>query len=334
VEKDSIIKVQVLRHLPFLKGGEISVKTKKYSWNYKKWRKYGPFFIMMVPGLLYFLINNYIPMFGTVLAFQDFKYNLGITGSRFVGLDNFKYLFSTGDAWKITRNTLAYNAAFIFVDIFCAVSVAIIINDIRNKTHKKIFQTLILLPYLISMVVVSYIVYGFLSTSSGFVNNTLLQALGKEKVYWYTEPKYWPFILVFVHVWKNIGYSCIIYLATLVGIDSGYYEAASIDGATKLQQIRYITLPFLKGTIITMFLLSVGKIFYSDFGLFYQVPMNSGALYDITSTIDTYVYRGLMQNYNVSMSAAAGLYQSLVGFILVVSVNKIVHKVSEENALF
>lgn len=297
-------------------------------------KKFIPFYIMMIPGLLYFFINNYLPMFGIVIAFKDFKYNLGILGSKFVGLANFKYLFATGDAWKITRNTLLYNLTFIVIDTVCAVSVAIIINDIKNKVCKKMFQTMILLPYLISMVVVSYLVYGFLSTSTGFINNSVLAKLGKEAVSWYTEPKYWPFIIVFIHVWKNIGYSCIIYLSSLVGIDKGYYEAAAMDGATKWQQIRLITLPFLKGTIITMFLLSVGKIFYSDFGLFYQIPMNSGALYDITSTIDTYVYRGLMQSYNVSMSAAAGVYQSLVGFILVVVVNKIVNKVSAENALF
>lgn len=305
------------------------MKTKKKD----SMKKYIPFMVMMIPGLLYLFINNYIPMFGMVLAFKDFKYNKGILGSNWVGFDNFTYLFKTGDAWKITRNTILYNASFIIIDMVLALTVAIMLNDIRKNWHKKAFQTFILLPYLVSMVVVSYIGYAFMS-NMGFLNNTVLPFLGLDPVSWYTTPKYWPFIILFVHVWHGIGYYCIIYLASLVGIDQGYYEAAQLDGATKWQQIRYVTLPFLKGTIITMFLLSIGKVFYSDFGLFYQVPMNAGALYDVTSTIDTYVYRGLMQNYNVSMSAAAGVYQSLVGFVLVVLANRMVKKVSNENALF
>lgn len=247
----------------------------------KKLKRYIPFMIMMLPGLLYLLINNYIPMFGMILAFKDFKYNKGILGSDWIGLHNFTYLFKTGDAWKITRNTILYNSAFIVIDMVLAVTVAIFLNDIRRNRHKKLFQTFILLPYLISMVVVSYIGYAFLS-NTGFINNTILPLLGMDSISWYTMPKFWPFILIFVHVWHGIGYYCIIYLSSLVGVDPGYYEAAQLDGASKWQQIRYVTLPFLKGTIITMFLLSIGKIFYSDFGLFFQVPMNSGALYDIT----------------------------------------------------
>ena len=295
--------------------------------------QYLPFYLMMIPGLAYLILNNYVPMFGIILAFKNFKYNKGIFGSDWVGLDNFKYLFQTGDALKITRNTLLYNASFIIIDMVLAVTVAIMLNDIRKNRHKKVFQTLLLMPYLVSMVVVSYVGYAFMS-NTGFLNNTLLPLMGAESVSWYTSPQYWPFIIIFVHVWHGIGYYCIIYLSTLVGIDPGYYEAAQLDGATKWQQIRYITLPFLKGTIIIMFLLSIGRVFYSDFGLFYQVPMNSGPLFDITSTIDTYVYRGLMQNYNVSMSAAAGAYQSLVGFLLVMLANYFVNRVSKENALF
>ena len=310
--------------IPFRKGFFMKKKTLL---------QYLPFYLMMIPGLAYLILNNYVPMFGIILAFKNFKYNKGIFGSDWVGLDNFKYLFQTGDALKITRNTLLYNASFIIIDMVLAVTVAIMLNDIRKNRHKKIFQTLLLMPYLVSMVVVSYVGYAFMS-NTGFLNNTLLPLMGAESVSWYTSPQYWPFIIIFVHVWHGIGYYCIIYLSTLVGIDPGYYEAAQLDGATKWQQIRYITLPFLKGTIITMFLLSIGRVFYSDFGLFYQVPMNSGPLFDITSTIDTYVYRGLMQNYNVSMSAAAGAYQSLVGFLLVMLANYFVNRVSKENALF
>ena len=193
---------------------------------------------------------------------------------------------------------------------------------------------MILIPYLISIVVVSYIVYGFLNTQSGFINNSILKPLGMDIVSWYSEEKYWPFILVLVNLWKGFGYSCIIYYATLIGIDKGYYEAAMIDGATRWQQIKYITLPGLKTTVITLTLMAVGRVFYSDFGLFYQVPMNSGALIDVTNTIDTYVYRGLTQMNNIGMAAAAGLYQAVVGFVLVLTVNFIVRKVSKENALF
>ena len=188
--------------------------------------------------------------------------------------------------------------------------------------------------YLISTVIVSYIVYGFLNTQNGFINNSILEPLGKNGIAWYSQPKYWPLIITFVYLWKNFGYSSIIYFATVVGIDKTYYEAAVIDGATRWQQVRYVTLSSLKPTIITLVLMSIGRIFYSDFGLFYQVPMNSGALIDVTNTIDTYVYRGLTTLNNVGMSAAAGFYQSIVGFILVLTANMIVRKVSRENALF
>ena len=196
------------------------------------------------------------------------------------------------------------------------------------------YQTVILIPFLISIVVVSYLVYAFLSTDSGFINNSILKPLGMEPISWYTTPKYWPVILVIVNLWKGFGYNCIIYYATLVGIDRGYYEAAVIDGANRWQQVVHITLPSLKPTIITLTLLAIGRIFYSDFGLFYQVPMNSGMLIDVTNTIDTYVYRALITLNNVSMSSAAGFYQSLVGFTLVLTANFVVKKISEENALF
>ena len=207
-------------------------------------------------------------------------------------------------------------------------------SEVRGRRAKKIYQTVTLYPYLISIVVTAYIANSFLSTETGFINQTFLEPLGLDPVSWYSEPKYWPVILVVVYIWKNFGYHTILYLATLLGIDRGYYEAAALDGASRWQQIRHITLPFLKPTIITLTLLSVGRIFYSDFGLFYQVPMNAGALMDITNTIDTYVYRGLMQLGDIGMSAAAGLYQSIVGFVLVLGANFVVKKVSAEDALF
>lgn len=300
----------------------------------KKIRKFLPIYLMALPALVYIFINNYIPMGGMVIAFKNYKYNKGIWGSDWAGLGNFEFLFKTQDAWIITRNTLLYNFAFIILDTILAITLAILLNEIRSKKCKKFYQTVLLLPYLLSMVIVSYLVYGFLSPDQGYLNKTILAALGMEGQNWYAKPGIWPFLIIFVHMWVIIGYNCIIYLSTLVGIDKSYYEAADVDGATMYHKIRYITLPHLKPTIITMCLLSIGRIFYSDFGLFYQVPLNSGALYDVTSTIDTYVYRGLMQSSNVGMSSAAGVYQSLVGFLLVLAANFIVNKVSKENALF
>ncbi|GBG05745.1 sugar ABC transporter permease [Paenibacillus agaridevorans] len=299
-----------------------------------KYKRFVPLYVMMVPGLLYLLINNYVPMAGIIIAFKHINWNSGILGSPFAGLSNFEYLFKTKEAWVITRNTLGYNVLFIVLGTVISIGVAILLNEIRSKFWKKSYQTVILLPYLISMVIVSYLVFAMLSSESGFVNNSILEPLGLDGLTWYTEPKYWPFILTIVHIWKVFGYSCIIYYATLVGIDRGYYEAAVIDGANRWQQIVNITLPALKPTVITLVLLQVGTIFYSDFGLFYQVPMDSGPLYDVTNTIDTYVYRGLIKLNDVGMSSAAGVYQSLVGFTLVYIANRLVTRFSKENALF
>ena len=297
-------------------------------------RRYAPIYLMALPALLYLLINNYIPMGGMVIAFKNYQYNKGIWGSSWSGLKNFTFLFKTNDAWMITRNTILYNLTFIILDTVMAITLAILLNEIRSKKMKKFYQTVMLLPYLLSMVIVSYLVYGFLSPDQGYVNKTILAVMGIDGQNWYSRADIWPFVIVFVHMWVIVGYNSIIYLSTLVGIDRSFYEAADVDGATMWQKIRFITIPNLKPTIITMCLLSIGRIFYSDFGLFYQVPLNSGSLYDVTSTIDTYVYRGLTQSSNVGMSSAAGVYQSLVGFALVLSANWIVNKISRENALF
>lgn len=312
--------------------------TRLSAGNFKKPRsslkRFSALYLMAIPGLIYLFINNYIPMSGIIIAFKNVNWRKGILASPFVGLQNFEFLFKTRDAWIITRNTLLYNVAFIIIGIVLAVGVAILLNEIRSKRAKKVFQTVYLLPYLISIVVVSYLVYAFLSMESGFINNTVLPLLNKPAIHWYTQPRYWPFILILVHSWKAFGYDSIIYYATLVGIDGSLYEAAVIDGANRWQQVKYITLPSLKPTIITLTLLAVGRIFYSDFGLFYQVPMNSGPLIDVTNTIDTYVYRALIQLNDYGMSSAASVYQSLVGFLLVVLANFSVRRFSEENALF
>lgn len=299
----------------------------------KKIKKYIPLYVMMLPGLAYLIINNYMPMPGLVIAFKNYSAKKGIYGSPWCGLANFKYLFVTEDAWIITRNTILYNVAFIIINTFLSIAVAIILSELTSR-FKKFYQSAILLPHLLSTVIIAYLVYGFLCVDTGFINTSILAAFGKEPIMWYTETKYWPFILIFVSAWKSVGYSCIVYLATILGFDRAYYEAAIIDGCNKMQQITKITIPMLKPTIIMLTLMSVGRIFYSDFGLFYQVPMNSGQLYPVTQTIDTYVFRGLLQLGNVSMSSAAGVYQSLIGFVLVLGANLAVRKIDPESALF
>ncbi|OKP80757.1 sugar ABC transporter permease [Paenibacillus helianthi] len=300
----------------------------------KKIWKYSPLYLMMLPGVAYLLINNYLPMYGITIAFKDINFAKGIWGSDWNGMQNFKFLFSSSDAYLITRNTILYNTAFIVLGLIAGVGTAILLNEIKNKLAVKFYQSVLLLPYLISMVLVSYLVYSLLSVNVGLMNKTILPALGIDPVSWYNEPKFWPFILVIVNLWKGIGFSCVVYLAAIIGIDKDYYEAAMLDGASKWQQIRKITVPLITPIIIMMTLLSIGRIFYSDFGLFYQVPMNSGALFSTTNVIDTYVFRALMQLGDIGMSAAAGLYQSVVGFILVILSNYAVRKLSKDNALF
>jgi putative aldouronate transport system permease protein len=270
---------------------------------------------------------------GIILAFKNYKAKNGIYGSKWAGLKNFKYLFSTQDAFIITRNTICYNLVFIIVNTVFAILIAIILSELTHKI-KKVYQSVILLPYLLSAVIISYLVFAFLSAENGFINNSIFRLLGKDPISWYQEKQYWPFILVFVNLWKGIGYNCIIYLSTIIGFDRSYYEAAAIDGATKWQQIKSITLPLLRPTIIMLTLMAIGRIFYSDFGLFYQVPQNSGALLQVTNTIDTYVYRGLIELGDITMSAAAGVYQSIVGFILVMAANLAVRKLDPDSALF
>ena len=300
----------------------------------KVYKEHWPLYLMMVPGLLYLLINNYIPMAGIVIAFKKLNFAKGIFASDWVGLENFKFLFASKDAWLITRNTLLYNVAFIIVNMVVGIAIAILICEVRSKKMKKLYQSAILLPFLMSMVILSYIVYALLSSENGLVNNSILASLHIDPIQWYQEPKYWPFILIFANCWKGVGYGCLIYIASLIGIDPSYYEAARLDGASKWQEITKITLPCLVPTIITLLLLSIGRIFYSDFGLFYQVPMNSGVLFPTTNVIDTYVYRALIERGNISMSSAAGVYQSMVGFVIVMLSNWIVRKVDKDQALF
>ena len=304
--------------------------------NKRNWKHWIPFYIMAIPGFAYLIINNYIPLYGLQLAFKSFSYKKGISGSKWVGLKNFKFLFASDDAYIMIRNTILYNVLWIIIGIILGVGVAILFNEIKNKIAKKVYQTVILLPYLMSMVVIAYLVYAFFATDTGLINNAVIKGLlGKENgISWYSDPKYWPFILTFVQQWKQIGFGMILYLSTLLGIDESLYEAARIDGATKWQQIKSITIPLLKPTIIMLTILNIGQIFRSDFGLFFQVPMNQGALYSTTQTIDTYVYRALLVNNNFGMSAAASFLQSIVGFIFIVTANAIVNKIDSNSSLF
>lgn len=306
--------------------------TIKSGWKSKL--KYGPLMLLMLPGLVYLLINNYMPMLGMFIAFKNINFTQGIWGSDWVGFKNFEYLFKTSDAYIITRNTILYNAVFIILGTILAIAIAILLNEIRKKILSRFYQSVIVLPHLISFVVVGYLAYAAFSMESGFMNKSILPLFGIDSISWYTEPKYWPYILTIVHLWKSVGFSCIIYLASIISIDNEYYEAATLDGASKWMQIRAITIPLITPVIVMLILLGIGRIFYSDFGLFYQVPMNTGMLSDATSVIDTYVYRGLMVMGDIGMASAAGVYQSIVGFILVITANYIVRKVNRENALF
>ncbi len=306
--------------------------TRKYEW--KKIKKSLPLFLMMLPGLIYLIINNYIPMFGIIIAFKKINYTVGLLGSPWVGLQNFEYLFKTKDAITITANTLLYNFVFIIVGTLTGIGVAILLNEIRSKFFSRFYQSVIVIPTLISMVIVSYLVTSLLSVDTGMMNKTVVHIFGLAEVSWYTEPKYWPYILTIVYLWKTTGLTSVIYFAAIIGIDRELYEAASLDGASKWQQVRTITIPLIAPVIATLTLLAIGRIFYSDFGLFYQVPLNSGALMPTTNVIDTYVYRGLIQINNIGMSSAAGAYQAVVGFILVLAANLIVRRINKDYALF
>ncbi len=291
-------------------------------------------YLLMVPGLLYILVNNYLPMAGVFIAFKKINYSLGIFKSQWVGLRNFKFLFATPDAWIITRNTVVYNVVFLIMETVFGIAVAIMLADMRNQKLARFSQSALILPDLISMVICSYIAFAFLSQENGMLNNTILPFFGLKPVSWYAEKGPWPVILSVVYLWLNIGTTAIIYLSSIVGINKALYESAELDGATRWQQITRITIPCIKPTIVTMLLLSTGTLFYSNFGLFYLIPQNSGMIHDVTATYDTYVYNALMKSNNIGMAAAAGLFQSVVGFILVLIANKITAKVDEDNALF
>ena len=299
---------------------------------FKQLVKYRSIFFLTLPGILLILTFQYVPLvMGLVLPFKDVNYKVGIWRSPSVGLENFKFLFSSDAAWRITRNTVCLNFLFIVTVLICSVICALFLYQV-SKRSVKVYQTVLFFPYFISWVVASYVILALLDMENGLLNS-ILQFFGRDAILWYNEPKYWPVIMVIANLWKNIGYYTIIYYTGLLGISEEYYEASEVDGATKLQQIRYITLPLLKPVIITLLLLQLSKIFYGNFDMFYNLTMNSAALYPTTDVIDTYVYRSLKVMGDLGMSSAAGLYQSLVGFGIVITVNAIIRRVDNENAL-
>lgn len=294
------------------------------------------FLLMLLPGVILEIIFHYLPMFGIIIAFKRINFAKGILKSDWVGFKNFEFFLKTPDAFNITRNTVLYNLVFIFLGLVIAVFCAIILNEIVNMKLKKFYQTSMLLPYFLSWMVVSYLVYSFLNYDYGFMNRVVLKLFDQEGITWYTSINAWPFILIFLHIWKVTGYSCVIYFAAIAGIDPELYEACEIDGASRWQKIWSITVPFLKPTMIIMTTLAVGKIFNADFGLFYQTTLRlgNGILKPAADVIDTYVYDALINMSELGMASAASLYQSIVGFITIMIANLIVRKIDRDSSLF
>lgn len=305
------------------------VSKKKHTSFFKEIKRNWALLVMLFPGLLVLLFNNILPVFGMAIAFKDIDYQLGFWKSPWYGFNNFKYLFKTSQAFLITRNTIGYNIVFIIIASTIAVALAIGFNELLNRKLAKFYQSVMFLPYFLSWVVISYLVFSLLSVDMGLIN----KMTGKS-IEWYSKSAYWPFIIVIVNTWKWTGYDSVIYLATIIGFDKSLYEAAAVDGASRWKQIKSITIPMLKPTIVILLIIKVGRIFFTDFGLFYNVTRNSGLLYDVTNTLDTYVYRALMQTGDIGMASAAGFYQSVVGLIVILITNYIVRKIDEESALF
>lgn len=295
------------------------------------------FYLMLLPGVIVLLINNYIPMIGVLIPFEDYRFNgdffSSLFHSEFVGFKNFEFMFRSPDCITATINTVGYNLIFILLDVIIPVTLAVCMSEMWNQKRANTYQTMMFLPFFVSWVAVSYVVYAYFS-NSGFIDKGVLQLFGVNSIDFYTQPEYWPWIIIFFHLWHYTAYNMIIYTAAIAGISNEYYEAAVIDGATKWQQIRYITLPMLKTTAVILSLLAASRIFNGDFDLFYNVPKNVSQLYSTTSILDTFVYNQLMNIADVGMSAAAGLYQAVVGCVVIFSINFVVRKVDPESALF
>ena len=299
----------------------------------KEIKRHWQLYLMSAPALITLLIFSYIPMVGIVMAFQDLDLSKGVFTSPWTGLTNFKFLFATTDAWIITRNTIFYNVIFIAGGLVLSVGLALLINELTSKRMQKILQTIYIMPYFLSMVVVAMIALALFHFEFGYVNS-IIKDNGGQPVYWYARTDVWWWLLIVIHFWKGIGYSSILYTAVISGISQEFYEAAALDGASRWQQIRYITLPHLRTIMCINLIRACGNMFRGDFGLFYTVTNNEGALYPVTNILDTYIYNALMKSPNLGMATAAGFYQSFVGLILVLTVNKIVKHMDSNSAMF
>lgn len=295
--------------------------------------RYRVLLLMCLPAVVFFFLFNYVPLPGIYVAFVKYNYRDGIFGSKFVGLQNFEFLATSGKLLSLTKNTILYNIAFILLGNFLAVFVAILLNEMQSKMFKKVSQTLMFLPYFISQVLVGILVFNLLNYDTGFVNG-LLTKMGMERWQPYADPKVWPVLLVIIYLWQQTGYNSVVYFASIMGIDGEMMEAAKVDGANGFQRIRYIILPSLKPTIVILLLFALGGIVKGNFGLFYNVVGTNPILYDTTDIIETYVYRATMTDFNFMTASAVGLYQSVVGFVIVMVVNYIVRKIEPDYSLF
>lgn len=310
-----------------------NVKKNKFALFCDNVKKYKTLILMCVPAMIFFIAFNYAPLPGLYVAFVKFNYGAGIFKSKFVGLDNFKFLFESGKLWMLTRNTILYNFAFIILDNFLAIFFAILINEITKRTFKKITQTIMLLPYFISAVLVGLLVYNIFNYDYGFLNR-VLSYMGVPRWAPYSNPKVWPGLIVLIQLWQCTGYNTIVYFAAIMAIDAEVIEAARMDGVNAFQRIRYITLPYLKPTLIILLLFAMGGIVHGNFGLFYNIVGHNSILYPTTDIIETYVYRATVNDFNFSTASAVGLYQSVIGFILVMLCNKAIKKIEPEYSLF
>lgn len=288
--------------------------------------------LMSLPGVLLLVVFNYLPMIGIVIAFKDYNPNLGIWGSAWNGLDNFKFFFTSQDAARTIRNTLMYSSSFLVLDLICAVGLALMFYNLRSRRALKFYNTVVILPRFMSPVIIAFIVYIILNPSYGLLNQLII-ALGGSKIQWYSNSKYWPAILTITHIWQTVGMNCIIYYASLMSLDDSLLEAARLDGANKWQETWHVVIPHLIPVMVISTILGLGSLFQGDFGLFYQVPKDVGLLYSTTDVINTYTYRAL-QSGSFGKSTAVSLFQSTMGCLMVLITNGIVRKVSPENSLF
>lgn len=319
------------RILTYSYGSEKTIREKGSFW--KEITKNRTLYLMTLPAIIALFLFCYLPFAGITIAFQDYNNQDGIFGSPFVGFENFKFFFTTKRAWEVTANTLILNTFFIITSLIFQIGFAILINEIGNKYFKKITQSLMFFPYFLSWVVIGSILYSLFSSHTGLINNVLKQ-LGYEPVRWYGEQQYWRGILVATHIWKWTGYGSIVYLAAMANFDTTIYEAAKVDGATKFQQIRHITLPLLVPTAVILTLFSIGRIFYGDFGMIYGIIGGNGILLQKTEVIDVYVFNAMYSSLGFKVATAIGLYQSVMGFILIMFSNRMAKKINDGTALF